>query len=580
MIEKLLEIVGIERVDDIPLLWEQLKAMEVIRLFDKHFPQHPNWHSTLSPGEVIACWLCFILSRGNHRLSQVEKWAAQHLHLLAALTGKPVRPLDFSDDRLASLLARLGDRRAWQGFEQELSSNLLRVYDLNPQIVRLDTTSAKTYAGVSEGGLFQFGHSKDHRPDLAQVKISMASLDPLGLPVSTSVVEGNRADDPLYLPEITRVRETTNRRGLLYVGDKKMAALDLRAFISSGGDYYLCPLGLKQLSAAEREALITELFARQRQAQIVADEQTHQPLGVGFEITLTRTSAFSGGGETSWEERILAFSCFERALREAKKLDEAIEQAHSELSKLNERKQGKKRLNGEQIAEACAEIVKRRGVEGIVNFRVETAVFQREVRAWKDRPARCEREEEHEVKIEVDELRLLKRRQLLGWSFYATNTLRERLRLERAIVAYRGQHQIEQGFGRMKGRRLGLLPMFLKIDLHVGGLIHLLVIGLRLLCLVQYVVRGKLAEAEVESERQIRGLYAGQATRATARPTTELMLEAFDGVSMMIGKNEKGETLAWLTPLNELQKRIIDLVGFSQEIYLRLVTHFQNLAPE
>jgi hypothetical protein len=221
MIEKLLEIVGIERVDDIPLLWEQLKAMEVIRLFDKHFPQHPNCNSPLSPGEVIACWSCFILSRGNHRLSQVEKWAAQHLHLLAALTGKTVRPLDFSDDRLASLPARLGDRRAWQG---------LRV---------------------------------------------------------------------------------------------------------------------------------------------------------------------------------------------------------------------------EQQFAAC--------------------------------------------------------------------------------------------------------------------------------CLVQYVVRRKLAEAEVESERQIRGLYAGQATRATARPTTELMLEAFDGVSMMIGKNEKGETLAWLTPLNELQKRIIELVGFSQEIYLRPVTHFQNL---
>jgi len=107
MIEKLLEIIGIERVDDIPLLWEQLKIMGVIRLFDKHFPPHPNWEGDLTPGEVIAC---FILSHGNHRVSHLEKWAAQHVHLLEALTGKRVRALDFSDDRLADLLKQMGDR--------------------------------------------------------------------------------------------------------------------------------------------------------------------------------------------------------------------------------------------------------------------------------------------------------------------------------------------------------------------------------------------------------------------------------------------------------------------------------------
>ena len=213
MMEKLLAVIGLERVADIALLWEQLKTMEGIRLFDKHFPQPLNWAGALTPGEVIAGWLCFILSGGNHRVSHVEKWAEQRLQLLAALTGKQVRALDFSDDRWAALLARLGERAAWQLFEQELSNGLLRVYNLSGGLVRLDSTSAKTYAGVSEGGLLQFGHSKDHRPDLAQVKISMATLD--RLPVSTTVVAGNAADDPLYEPEVARVRAMTGQRGLL-----------------------------------------------------------------------------------------------------------------------------------------------------------------------------------------------------------------------------------------------------------------------------------------------------------------------------------------------------------------------------
>jgi transposase len=577
MIDSILEI---ERIDDIPLLWEQLKTMGVIRLFDKHYPQHANWESNLTPGEVVACWLCFILSRGNHRVSHVEGWAEQRLHLLEALTDKKVRKLDFSDDRLAHLLNHLGNGQKWPAFEQELSGDLLRVYELNVQTVRLDATTAKTYAGVSEEGLFQFGHSKDHRSDLAQVKISMSSLDPLGLTVSTSVVKGNAADDPLYEPEITQVRKTVGKRKLLYVGDKKMAGLETRAFIVGGDDYYLCPLGLKQLSGAHRESLIGEFFAKQYEPQIIINPKTDEPIGIGFEVSVERTAPFTGGDSATWGERILAFSPFERALREAKELDEAIECGQRELLKLNERKQGKKCLDAEQTAQACAQIVKRHGVEGILNWCVQTEVFEREVRGWRGRPARTESQQQCEVKVELDPAALLKRRQELGWSFYATNSNREQLPLEQAILAYRGQYTIEQGFARLKGCRLGVSPLFLKLDLHVTGLIHLLVIALRLMCLVQFVVRRQLAAAEIESDCQIKGLYKGQASRATAHPTTESMLAAFEGLSLMIERNEKGQTVAKLTPLKDLQRRILDLLGFSQEIYLRLITYFQNLALE
>ena len=60
------------------------------------------------------------------------------------------------------------------------------------------------------------GHSKDHRPDLPQVQVSMAVLDPLGLPLTTTVVARQTADDPLYLPETAKVRPVTHdhRAGL------------------------------------------------------------------------------------------------------------------------------------------------------------------------------------------------------------------------------------------------------------------------------------------------------------------------------------------------------------------------------
>jgi hypothetical protein len=60
VIGRLIEIIGIERTDDIPPLWEQIRAMGVIRLIDKHFPPHANWAGELTPGEVVALWLSFI----------------------------------------------------------------------------------------------------------------------------------------------------------------------------------------------------------------------------------------------------------------------------------------------------------------------------------------------------------------------------------------------------------------------------------------------------------------------------------------------------------------------------------------
>src|SRR5260370_31858731 len=141
--------------------------------------------------------------------------------------------LDLTDDGLADVLRLFSYDVHWQAFEQELMGQLVRVYDLSAQVVRIDTTTASSYADVDEQGLLQLGHSKDHRPDLPQLKLVLASLDPLGMPLATEVISGEHADDPVYLPMIARVRSGLQKKGLLYVGDCKMAALQTRANLAA-----------------------------------------------------------------------------------------------------------------------------------------------------------------------------------------------------------------------------------------------------------------------------------------------------------------------------------------------------------
>src|ERR687896_1633151 len=105
-----------ERVDDIPLLLEQMQRMNLPTLIDHHFPTHGNWQG-LSLGGVSTIWLSSILSRGDHRLVHVEPWIAKRLWTLGATTAQAVTRVDFTDDRLEIVLRRLSDDTRWAAFE-------------------------------------------------------------------------------------------------------------------------------------------------------------------------------------------------------------------------------------------------------------------------------------------------------------------------------------------------------------------------------------------------------------------------------------------------------------------------------
>src|SRR5262252_6995258 len=203
-----------ERLDDMPLLLAQLERMGLQPLLDEHCPRHGNGVG-LSVGGVTGIWLTPILSAANHRLNHVEAWAENRRHTWRGCTGQRVHALDGSDDHLAAVLEALSDDDRWRAFERTLTQHVRRVDDRRPEGVRLDRTTARGSWRVTDDGRCQGGHRQAHRPDLPQVKVRRSALDPLGMPGATDVVAGPRADDPVSIPALTRVRQGLARRGLL-----------------------------------------------------------------------------------------------------------------------------------------------------------------------------------------------------------------------------------------------------------------------------------------------------------------------------------------------------------------------------
>jgi transposase len=244
-----------ERVDDVALLIGQMVTMGLPEVLDRPIPRHWTQRG-ISWGWTAVMWLASILTEGDHRTVSVATDLQGMHHTLSHLTAQVIEPLDLSDDRLSHLLAHVSKPTSWHQIERDLHARSIEVYALSQDVIRCDATTVSGAHEVTAGGLGQFGQSKDD-PTRPQITVMMGSLDPLGMPLSTEVLSGERADDGLDIPLIERIRTGLNKTGLLFVGDGKMSALDTRAYLARHQDWYVSPFPLTGATAEAMDAWIT-----------------------------------------------------------------------------------------------------------------------------------------------------------------------------------------------------------------------------------------------------------------------------------------------------------------------------------
>jgi len=564
-------IVQTEQINDIPLLVQQQQKMGIAEIIDGIVARHGN-RTGLSLGWLVVGWLSYILSESDHRLSFVEDWAATQLQTLNKLLPGQVTAPDFSDDRLGEALHMLSQDAVWTELENQLSHRLVRVYQLPQATARVDTTTVSLYHDQETSELFAHGHSKDHRPDLAQVKVVFVTLDPLALPVVTMVLPGNRADDGVYIPAITTAQANLSASGMLYVGDSKMEALATRAHIAQSGDYYLLPLSQK---GSQGQSLSDAV------AQILADDSTLAAVYETDDEAADETRLLAQGGETQqqqtfrvkgtahqWTERQLLIYSPALAQSGYRGLEQRLQSATDKLLRLApEPSRGKRQYQAlAPLQEAVAAILTQHQVVDFLEVTYSRQVQERPVRRYGSRLARVATSVRYQLQVERNEAAIADAYRPIGWRWYVTNAPPARLSLAQAVRVYRGGvATIERLFSRMKGRPLGLRPVFVRRDDHLVGLVRLLSLALRILTLIEFQIR----QALQSQQQTLAGLYPGQSTRTTDRPTTERLLRAFKGITLSI-VDLPGQHIRHVTPLSSLQNRILQLLMFSDSIYTEL----------
>jgi len=570
----------IERVDDLPVLFGLLQQMGIQAILDEIIVPHGNWNG-LTHGWVITIWLMHILSEQNHCMEPVQKWVAKHIVILRRLSGQKVKALDFSDDRLALCLKELSKLAVWQAVEAALGTNLIRVYRLQPTVVRLDATVGTVGHNPAKHTLFKVGKAKNGSYE-TQYKLMLASLDPLGLPLVVDIEAGNVADDPLYLPSYRRVKQIIKENGLLIVGDSKMSAIGARAEIVVGKDYYLTPLAWLK----DEPDLLDELLSKWQEGgeertniflpqDIPADGSAPDPklaIAYGFEVSRGR-EVVRDGQTIEWAERLLVIRSDSYTKSMHQGLHRRLAKAEAALNKLTPAKgRGKRQIKDEvSLLRAIEQIEKQYRVGGLFHYSYEQQVTERHVRAYKDKPARTERQVRYQLTVSRNQAAIAQAEFKAGWRIYGTNAPAEQVSLAEAVLAYRDQYLVENIFRRLQGKFLSITPVYVQRDDHARGLFHLLTLGSRVLALGDYQAKQALAKEGPDAE--LTGIYAGNPNRGTARPTTERMLQAFEHINLLLLPSEMsgdGQATCFVTQLSPVQERILALLGLPTSLYTSL----------
>ena len=562
-----------ERVDDVPLLLGFLIKLRFPQLLDQVLKPHPN-HQGLSQGWLITIWIAYILSHADHCKSHVRDWTRDLHHTLEACTGQTIRDVDFTDDRLSLVLLALSNLDTWDRLEALLWDGTCEVYALPVDRVRLDSTTSYGFHTIVEGGLMQLGHSKDHRPDLPQFKLMAAAAEPTGQLIAATVHPGDAADDPLYLPIIARVRALLKRTGLLYTGDCKMAALETRAAIVAAGDFYLTPLPMTGATKDQFTTWVEDAVSGPRRDELVPICIGEDPIGIGYEFTRDQTATLEGVPWT-WSERVQVIRSDSLAETQSRALSRRLEKAEAAIRALTPTP-GPGRVQfttGWELERAVATVLAEHEatelleVEWVCEETSRTQYVGRG-RGGPDRPKTTKRTIRYQITtVRRNDLAIQERWLRMGWRVQVTNVPKERLSLVESVLAYRGGWSLERDFHLFKDRPVGIRPLYVRLDEQVEGLAHLLTLALRVLTLFEVLVR----RGQEQHREKLPGLYQGQASRTTDRPTASRVLGAIARAGITATQVDDGDECRWhLTPLPLLVRRVLAYLGLAETVYTQI----------
>ena len=107
------------------------------------------------------------------------------------------------------------------------------------------------------------------------------------------------------------------------------------------------------------------------------------------------------------------------------------------------------------------------------------------------------------------------------------------------------------------------MPIFLHKDNRIVALIRLLMLGIKVLGLLEYTIRKQITAEKIT----ITHIFPGNPGRKTEKPTAEMVLRAFRNISLVVIALNNSHFHIEITELSTNQQLLLRLAGFKNIIY-------------
>jgi transposase len=502
----------------------------------------------VSAGTAVSAMILNGLGFTNRRLYLTPQFFESKA--VDRLLGENISSENLDDHALGKALDEISDYGASRlfgeiAFEIALENNLL-----DSSLAHLDSTSMSVegeYQGENEEGVIKltYGHSKDHRPDLKQIVMSLVVSGSGGIPIWMEPQDGNSSDKKAFHETIKKVREFQKQLkgcpNFKWVADSALYSKDK---LLKHSDY----LWISRVPETIKEA--KKLLEAGEEAIDWTECEK------GYKIA----PFYSEYG--SVKQRWLLVYSQKAYEREKKTFDKKLEKQEKDLKKL---------LWHLSHEEFSCESDGNKALDAIVKkysyHEVERKITELMKHEKRGRPKLGDAGITDGYKIEglikrneAEIERFLNRK---GRFILATNDLDENNFPDETILfQYKEQQKVERGFRFLKDPWFMVDSVFLKSAKRIEGLMMVMTLCLMIYNVAQHRLRSVLQEKNETLPNQL--------NKPIKNPTMRWIFQIMEGIGVVrfYEKQIKQPVREVITNLSELRLKIIHFFGQSAcEIY-------------
>jgi len=519
----------------LPVIAEFARRLGVEATIDQTCPSRSN--ALLTHGQVALAIIANRLTQPR-ALYQLLGWA-RHWAVREVFGFDPEL---LNDDRLGRCL----DALALQidPIQGAVIVAAIREFDLDLSQLHWDLTSVVLqgeYPPEEQHPDFPrpaYGFGGEH--NCKQLRVGELVTNDGGVPVWHHSYNGNQVDVGTVVAQMEAFRAQVPLPECLVIGDSKLLSDAVLGKLRRQQLHFLAPLPHSAALDAEFLALDPAGwepldYVAQRQQRLPAEQRTQYQ---GQEVTWERTDPVTGERETF--RRLYVISSEEQATC--------------------------RKVRGQQMARAEAELVKIRAGLGKRQLKTTTQVAARVERVLKERRVTPL----YQVTLgeaaglltltwAVDAAALTRAEALDGYYVLLTSWPRERADSSALLRKWKQEEQIERRFSDWKGP-LRVRPVFVTSNARMAALVLLLHLALMLYCLLEREARRQLA---AKGQQKVGDLLAGH---VDAVPTGENILRAFEHLFLIIEEDEHGRDYE-MSAFSVAQEQLWRLLGIREPVW-------------